>query len=105
MEKKRELLIICLFIETWLGLCGIFRPVWFLFFNTVIENTENTILMFSENCSCYLNIVFSVFYVFENKKKTRNQTCSLCFPCSPCFSEQKTIFKNYKQTYPFINPI
>ena len=38
MEKKKELLIIYLFIETWLGLCGIFRPVWFLFFKTVIEN-------------------------------------------------------------------
>ena len=69
MEKKRELLIFYLFIETWLGLCGIFRHVWFLFFNTVIENTENTILVFSENYSCYLNIVFFVFSVFENKKK------------------------------------
>ena len=37
----------------------------------VFENTRNTILVFSKNCSYFLNLVFSVF----SKKKTRNQTC------------------------------
>ena len=42
------------------------NPVWFLFLKTVIENTENTILVFSENsCFCSPNLVFYV--------------CSLCF--------------------------
>ena len=41
-----------------------------LFLRTLFENTENTILVLSKNLSCYLNIMFSVFfYVFQNKKK------------------------------------
>ena len=63
------------------------------------ENIENTILVFSKNCSYYLNLVFSIFfYVFRNKK-TRTKHV-LCFSCSPCFSEHKTIFKNCRQTDP-----
>ena len=37
----------------------------------VFENTENTILVFSENCYCYLNLVFSVFFVFFITKKKK----------------------------------
>ena len=29
-----------------------------LFFKTVIENTNNMILMLSKNCSCFLNLVY-----------------------------------------------
>ena len=37
--------------------------------------------------------------VFHNKKKKNgNQICSPCFTSSFCFLEQKTVFKNYKQT-------
>ena len=32
----------------------------------IFENMKNTILVFFENCSCYLNLVFSVF--FKTKK-------------------------------------
>ena len=57
--------------------------------------------MFSENCSYSLNLVFSVFSMFfRTKRKTGNKTCFLCFPYFPCFSEQKTVFKNCKQTGP-----
>ena len=33
---------------------------------TTVENTHNTIFVFSKNCSCFLNLVFSVF--FKTKK-------------------------------------
>ena len=29
--------------------------------------------MFSENCSCFLNLVFCVFHIFQNKKKLRTK--------------------------------
>ena len=51
-----------------------------LFLRTIFENTEKTILAFSKSCFCYLNSVFSVFFVFS-----MNQTCSPCFPYSCCF--------------------
>ena len=72
------------------------NPVWFLFLKTVIENTENTILVFSENsCFCSPNLVFYVCSLcFLEQKKYGNQIFFLCFPCSPCFSEQKKVFKN-----------
>ena len=37
-----------------------------LFLRAVFENTENIILMFFENCSYYLNLVFFIF--FKTKK-------------------------------------
>lgn len=45
--------------------------VWFLFFKTVIENIENTILILSENCY-YLNLMFSMFSLFSKKKMEPN---------------------------------
>ena len=41
------------------------------FLITVFENTDNTILVFSENCFYSLNLVFSVFSVFYKKKKKK----------------------------------
>ena len=35
-----------------------------LFLIIVFENIKNVILMFFENCFCYLNLVFSVFFLF-----------------------------------------
>ena len=34
---------------------------------TTIENTHNTVFMFSKKCFCFINLVFSVF--FKTKKK------------------------------------
>ena len=59
---------------------------------TVFKNTENIILVFSKNCSCYLNLMFYLFSVFFIIKKNKNQTCSLYFLYS-CFSEQKQFSK------------
>ena len=60
-------------------------PVWFLFLKTVLrtifENIENTILVFSKNCSCSLNLVFSMFSMFFRTKKIGNRKRSPCFPC------------------------
>ena len=39
----------------------------------VFENTENTILVFSKNCSCYSNLVFSMFFI--TKKMEPNVFC------------------------------
>ena len=42
-----------------------------MFLRIVFENIENTVWVFSENCSCSLNLVFSVFFMFSvffNKK-------------------------------------
>ena len=68
----------------------------------VIENTENTILVLSENYSCSLNLMFFVFSMFFITKKIwEPYTCSSYFPCCACFfSEQKTVFKNCNQTCP-----
>ena len=35
-----------------------------LLLRIVFENIEKIILVFFENCSCYLNLVFSVYFVF-----------------------------------------
>ena len=53
-----------------------------LFLKTIFENTKNTVLAFFENCSYFLNLVFSVLFVFViTKKKTvflnTKQTCLL----------------------------
>ena len=56
---------------------GILRHVWLLFFKIVLENTENTILMFFENYSYSLNLVFTVFSVFFKKKKKKRIKCVL----------------------------
>ena len=56
-------------------------PIWFLFLKivrTIIENTENIILVFSENYSCSLNLVFSVFSVFFITKKIEIIKLVLC---------------------------
>ena len=34
-----------------------------LFLKIGFENTENIILVFSEHCSCYLNLTFSLFFI------------------------------------------
>ena len=51
-----------------------------LFLRTVFENTKYTIFVFLENYSCFLNLVFYMYFVFSGKKKrgkeNRNQTCS-----------------------------
>ena len=45
-------------------------PFFFkLFLRTTFENTKNIILVFSENCSCSLNLVFSMFSVFFRTKE------------------------------------
>ena len=47
-----------------------------LFLRIIFENTENTILVFSENFSCSMNLVFFVFFIFfitkKKKKKKKN---------------------------------
>ena len=67
-----------------------------LFMKIVFENTENVILVFSENCHCSLHLVFYMFFVFSIIKKSNN--LFFMFSYCPCFSGQKTIFKNYNQT-------
>ena len=67
---------------------------------SVFENTENTILVFFENRSCFLNFVFSVFIMFfRTKKKEEKQTCFPFFICSH-FLEHKTVLKNRNQIGP-----
>ena len=62
---------------------------------TGFENIENIVLVFSKNY--FLNLVFSMFFMFFRTKTTENKTCSLCFPDSPYFIKQKTFSKNRKQ--------
>ena len=78
----------------WKGL----RAVCFLFFKTVIENSfqKHREQCFGVFWKLLLFFEFSVFYVlfdFLNQKKN-----VLYFSSSSCFSFQKTIFKNGKQT-------
>ena len=62
-----------------------------LFLRTVFENTENLILVFNENCSCYLNLVFYMFYMlFKTKKKLRTKHVLLVFHKYKLFSKTKT---------------
>ena len=70
-----------------LGLFG--SCVLTLFLRTVFENTVNTILVFSENCFGYLNLVFSVF-----KKVLRIKHVLPVFLVLLCFLEKKTVLKN-----------
>ena len=42
-----------------------------LFLRTIFENTKNIISVFSENCSCSLNLMFSMFSRFFKKKKNK----------------------------------
>ena len=69
-----------------------------LLMRIVFKNIENIILILFENCSYSLNLVFYVFFITK-KKKTGNQKC---FPYSPCFLKQKTIFKQYLKACLFI---
>ena len=59
-------------------------PIWFLFLKT----RRTPFLVFFENCYCFLNLVFFMFFRTKNKGK---QTCFLCFFYSHCFIKQKTI--------------
>ena len=51
-----------------------------IFLRIIFENTENTIFVLFENFSCFLNLIFSVFFVLI--KKIGNQICSPYFPYS-----------------------
>ena len=42
-----------------------------LFLRTVFKNIKNTILVLSENCFCYLNLVVSLFFIFFILEKLR----------------------------------
>ena len=53
-----------------------------------------------------LKLLFSVLQVFFFEKKTKGNL--VCFQCLPCFSDQKTVFKNCNQTGPMflsLNPL
>ena len=56
----------------WACLVPCFRK---LLLRIVFENTENTILVFFENCSSYPNLVFSMF--FRTKKNWEPNVFSL----------------------------
>ena len=56
-----------------------FGHVWFLFFKIVLENTKNTIFVFFENYACFF-FKFSVFCVFQIKKKESNPLCVFLIP-------------------------
>ena len=59
-----------------------------LLLRTVFENIENIILMFFENCFCYLNLLFFSILFFSEKK---NCFCylNLLFFSILFFSEKK----------------
>ena len=55
-----------------LTVMGLFGSCFFkLFLRTVFESIENIILMLSENCYCFLNLMFYVFSVFFITKKKK----------------------------------
>ena len=60
------------------------KPFLIIFF----ENIENTILMFFENCSCYLKLVFFVSSLFFRIKK-RKLMCSFLFLVLIVFQNKK----------------
>ena len=64
-----------------------------LLLRTFFENKDNIILLFFEDYSCSLNLVFSVFLVFFWTKKIENQMCFLCFPYPSYFLEKKNMFQ------------
>ena len=45
------------------------------------KNIKNTKIVFSKNCSYYLNLLLFVFF---RTNKIRNHTCFICF-CFICF--------------------
>ena len=65
--------------------------VWFMFFRAVFENIENTILVVSGNCSYFMNLVFSIFFVFFRRKK-KLRTKHVLFIFLVLF-----VFKNIKE--------
>ena len=44
----------------------------FLFFISVYKNTNNIILLLSKNCSYFVNLVFSMIFIFFKTKKKLN---------------------------------
>ena len=52
-------------------------------------------LVFFENCACYLNLIFFVFYMFFKKKKKGSQICFAFF-----FLEHERNFKNRNKIGP-----
>ena len=54
--------------------------------------------MFSQICSCFLNLVFSVFFRIE---KIGELNIIFMFFMFFLFSRTKTIFKNIKETCPY----
>ena len=60
----------------------------------VFENIEKNVLVFFENCSCILNLVFSMF---SRKKKKRSQTL---FSLFSLFFRTKNSFKKHETNKP-----
>ena len=54
------------------------------------QNTENTILMFNENCFCLLNLVFYVLFVFSKTKKNGELNAFSLFLNRKLFSKTGT---------------
>ena len=72
-------------------------PVLLLLLRTVFENIKNTILMFFKNCFCYLNLLFSIFFVFfrkKNKKKKLGTKGFLIFIVLLVFYNKKQFSKS-----------
>ena len=74
-------------------------------FVPVLENTENTILVFFENCLCFLNLVFSMFFVYFRKAKEAETKLVFCiFFILLDFENKKRFSKNVnKQALSFWN--
>ena len=53
------------------------RSCWFMFLRTDFENTENIFLVFFENSSCYLNLVFFILLIFFRTKNGKGHVCLL----------------------------
>ena len=62
----------------------------------VFESTENSILEFSKNCSCYSNLVFSVFFITRKTEPNVFYVFYVLF----VFQNKKKFFKHRKQTDP-----
>ena len=67
--------------------------VWLLFMRKDFINTESTILVLSENSSCYLNLIFFVFSVFFKTKKLETKYAFIVL----------LIFQNKKQFSKIVN--
>ena len=71
------------------------------FLKIVFEIRDNTILVFSEDCSYFLNLIFFLLSVFlKNKKNDGKSNVSFVFSLFSCYLEQKPLLKNCKQTCP-----